>query len=511
MNASDPFQTLYQKEKLKGESSAQATKEFAEHSPLRKKYPEDTKTLNPYYTFRGRKLSRIAFGCYRVGLESPEHESALELSLARGFNVIDTSSNYGNGESESLIGKVLHKKIGKGELKREDVFLVTKAGYIQGRNLQIVTELEKQNKEFPEITYYSEGCYHCIHPDFLEDQLERSLKRLGLETVDVFLLHNPEYFLMDREKHNVPKEKAIEQYYERIKNAFRFLEQKRKEGKILYYGISSNTFPEDPQKYTATSLQRVLRIAKEVQNELSLEESGFAVVQFPANLLEIGFLEPQFEGKSLVEIIRENGLLPLINRPLNAISNAGSIFRLSYDPKKSGEGILALLKEELNGIYAQEATILSLLPAGSYKYTFRSVTEPYLDQFQNQDHLSQFLERTVIPIVQQLISQVETIAGPEKQGDYIEILNKSLPILEQYVLQKNAEDRSSVYEKILKYYPQYRGWNLSGIALHLLHSSLREGTVLLGMRKKTYVEDAALSFGTALSEIRIEDWKRFEV
>ncbi|EMO27039.1 oxidoreductase, aldo/keto reductase domain protein [Leptospira interrogans serovar Bataviae str. HAI135] len=90
----------------------------------------------------------------------------------------------------------------------------------------------------------------------MEDQLEYSLKRLGLETVDVFLLHNPEYFLMDREKHNVPKEKAVKQYYERIKNSFRFLEQKRKEGKILYYGISSNTFPENPENIPPLRLSK---------------------------------------------------------------------------------------------------------------------------------------------------------------------------------------------------------------------------------------------------------------
>ncbi|EMY79802.1 oxidoreductase, aldo/keto reductase family protein [Leptospira weilii serovar Ranarum str. ICFT] len=507
----DPFQALYQKNKRKGASDSEATKEFSERSSLSQKYPDKDESLNPYFEFRGRTLSRIAFGCYRVGLESIEHKKALELSFAQGFNVVDTSSNYGNGESESLVGKVLREKIETGTLKREDVFIVTKAGYIQGRNLQIVSELEKINKEFPEITYYSEGCYHCIHPEFLEDQLERSLKRLGLETVDLFLLHNPEYFLMDREKHNVPQEKATEQYYERIKNAFRFLEQKRKEKKILYYGISSNTFPENPEKYTATSLIKILQIAKEIQNELGLEESGFAAVQFPANLLERGFLEPRFQGKTLVELVHENELLPLVNRPLNAISNTGNIRRLSYDPSKQNEEVIKLLKEELNTIYEREERLLTILSLNSTKHTFRTVTEPYLDSFQNQDHLNFFLERTAVPILQQLISQVEKVGGVEKQSEYIEFLNKALSILERYVFQKNIRDRSELYEKILKYYPGYKDWNLSGIALHLLHSSLGQGVVLLGMRREEYVRDAILSFAAPLTQIQNQDWKRFEV
>ncbi|MBM9577220.1 aldo/keto reductase [Leptospira sp. 201903070] len=511
MNPSDPFQTLYQKSMLKGSATSESTKEYSENSSLQKKYKSGENLLNPYFNFRGRTLSRIAFGCYRVGLESPEHKKALELSFQEGFNVVDTSSNYGNGESESLLGRVLGEKIDRGELKREDVFIITKSGYIQGRNLQIVSELEKKNQEFPEITYYQEGCYHCIHPAFLEDQLTLSLKRLGLETVDVFLLHNPEYFLMDREKHNVPQIKAKEEYYKRVKNAFLFFEQKREEGKIQFYGISSNTFPENPEKYTATSLLKVLEIAKEVQSELGLKESGFAVVQFPANLLESGFLDRKFEGKSLIDIIESNQLLPLVNRPLNAISSQGNIFRLSYDPKESQGEVLKNIKDKLNIVYSWEEDFLQILPPGSYKYTFRTVTEPYLDQFQNQDHLAQFLERTVIPIMQQLIAQIEKIAGTDKQTEYIERLNDALSLLERYVHFHNIQNSNLLYEKIVTFYPQYKGWNLSGTALHLLHSSLKEGVVLLGMRKENYVRDAEGSFAGPMTKIQEKDWKQFEI
>lgn len=316
---------------------------------------------------------------------------------------------------------------------------------------------------------------------------------------------------MDREKHNVPKEKAIEEYYKRIKNSFRFLEQKRKEGKILYYGISSNTFPENPEKYTATSLIKILKIAKEIQSELGLEESGFAVVQFPGNLLENGFLDPKFEGKNLISIIHENGLLPLINRPLNSISNSGNIYRLSYDPKKESKHVLKLLKEKLDTIYKKEEELLAVLPQGSYKYTFRTVTEPYLNQFQNQNHLNQFLESTVIPILQQLIAQIEKIGGIKVQTEYIETLNEALPVLEQYVFQKNIESRKLLYSKIINLYPKYLDWNLSSVSLHLLCSSLGKGVVLLGMRKEEYVKDATFSFVAPGTEIQYQDWKQFEV
>lgn len=172
---------------------------------------------------------------------------------------------------------------------------------------------------------------------------------------------------------------------------------------------------------------------------------------------------------------------------------------------------MLLLKERLEVIYEREEKSLSILPQGSIKYTFRTVIEPYLDQFQNQNHLNQFLERTVIPILQQLISQVEKLGGQKAQAEYIETLNEALPILEQYVFQKNILDRSELYEKILKCYPKYQGWNLSTIALHLLHSSLGEGMVLLGMRREEYVKDASFSFGAPANDIQYQDWKKFEV
>ncbi|PKA02933.1 aldo/keto reductase, partial [Leptospira ellisii] len=257
---------------------------------------------------------------------------------------------------------------------------------------------------------------------------------------------------------------------------------------------SSNTFPSDPEDYDATSLIRVLEIAKQVQDELGLSESGFAAIQFPANLLERGFLERKFDGKNLVEISRENGLLVLINRPLNAIASSGNIRRLSYDPNVAPDSVLETLRADLNGIYDWERNFLSVLPPGSYKYSFQSVTEPYLDQFQNQEHLNQFLERSVIPIIQQLITQVETVAGIQKRNEYIESLNGALPVLERYVLFRTIRDRKELYDKFIKFIPEYSGRNLSQSALHWLRSVLGEGVVLLGMRREEYVNDAAASF-----------------
>ena len=52
-------------------------------------------------------MKRIGFGSARTALGSSEHERALSKALAAGVSLIDTSSNYGDGGSEKLIGKLL--------------------------------------------------------------------------------------------------------------------------------------------------------------------------------------------------------------------------------------------------------------------------------------------------------------------------------------------------------------------------------------------------------------------
>ena len=122
----------------------------------------------------GLSVGRIGFGCYRVDDVTPEHGAALEAALASGCNIIDTSTNYTDGGGERLVGRVLWEAGRAGRLPRESVVVVSKIGYVQGENLRLAIERERAGFPFPEMVKYVEGCWHCIHPDFLRDQLKRS-------------------------------------------------------------------------------------------------------------------------------------------------------------------------------------------------------------------------------------------------------------------------------------------------------------------------------------------------
>jgi aryl-alcohol dehydrogenase-like predicted oxidoreductase len=112
--------------------------------------------------------------------------------------------------------------------------------------------------------------WHCISPEFIKDQLTASLERMGLEKLDCYLLHNPEYCWNLQEPRN--------QFYDRIRRAFEQLETEVENGRIMRYGISSNSFINDPEAHGNVSLEQCFRIAEQRKSPLFhltiLSESG---------------------------------------------------------------------------------------------------------------------------------------------------------------------------------------------------------------------------------------------
>ena len=109
-------------------------------------------------------------------------------------------------------------------------------------------------------------------PKYLADQMERSLGNFGVETIDVFYLHNPETQLT---------EVSAPEFQKRIRAAFAFLESAVDNRKIGAYGMATwNAFREDPKSPGYLSLEAMAQIA----NEVGGENHHFRFVQLPFNL-----------------------------------------------------------------------------------------------------------------------------------------------------------------------------------------------------------------------------------
>ncbi len=260
-------------------------------------------------------MSKLGFGAYRISEKSASHKEALKHALDAGITLIDTSANYTDGDSEKLIGQVLKEHHGPQPL------IISKVGYIQGENLNVIEELNAAGKATDDLVVMDQSLKHSIHPDFIEDQIHRTLERLQLQNIEAYLLHNPEYYLK-------AEGSTKEEYYKRIKKAFEKMEELVERGLINSYGISSNTFVDPKEEHTATDLDIVVGAARSIKTN-----HHFRYIQFPMNILEMGALERQYEGEHLIERAHTFGLKTIINRPLNCFTEQG-LLRLATYPVK---------------------------------------------------------------------------------------------------------------------------------------------------------------------------------
>jgi aryl-alcohol dehydrogenase-like predicted oxidoreductase len=206
-----------------------------------------------YRTILGLDMSSLGIGTY-LGADDDAADHAYTEALvaagAGGINLFDTAINYRSQRSERSIGAAL------GQLQRDEIVVCTKAGFLTPGAVPGFLKPEQVV-----------GRMHSMDPDFLADQVDRSRANLGVDTIDVFYLHNPETQLgfLSREEFDA-----------RIRRAFGRLEQLVAEHKIRWYGAAT----WDGFRKGALSLPRLA--------DLAVAECGpqhhFRFIQLPFNL-----------------------------------------------------------------------------------------------------------------------------------------------------------------------------------------------------------------------------------
>jgi aryl-alcohol dehydrogenase-like predicted oxidoreductase len=245
-------------------------------------------------------LSSIGLGTY---LGEPDdvadaaYTEAIQLAARSGINVLDTAINYRHQRSERNIGAALSQSISAGGLQRDEVFVCTKAGYLSFDSAPSPDPRAYFLREYGESGILDPkelaGGMHCIAPDYLHDQIERSRRNLGLETLDLFYLHNPESQLADV---------SPEVFHDRLKRAFAALEASVKAGKLRYYGMATwNAFRVADGSRDYISLAATAEIAREAGGQ----SHHLRFVQLPFNLAmpEAYVLANQTVGKKNVSVL----------------------------------------------------------------------------------------------------------------------------------------------------------------------------------------------------------------
>lgn len=226
-----------------------------------------------------RAVSSIGLGTY---LGDPNDETddayreAIELALDSGVNVIDTAINYRHQRSERVVGEA----IAESEVPREAVFVSTKGGFVpfdenrpDNPGGYIRDEyLEPGILDRDDIAHGS----HAISPSFVRNQLYRSLDNLGIDTIDLYYVHNPETQLDVRSRDDV---------YDQLEATFELLENRAAAGDLRHYGIATwDAFrvPKTHDHYL--SLPEVITRARNAAKSAGNSATHLRAVQLPFNL-----------------------------------------------------------------------------------------------------------------------------------------------------------------------------------------------------------------------------------
>ena len=252
--------------------------------------------------------------------------------MALGCNHFD-GGEYRFQRSERLLGRALRDAIKRGDVQRE-VIIATKGGFVpfDGGLPPDPRRWVYEHYIEPGLAHANEFAatyQHCLAPDFLDAMIEQSCENLGVETIDLYYLHNPETQRISN---------THETFRRRMLDAFECLEEAVSAGAIMAYGTATWTaYRSAPDAPDHVSLTQMMDLAYQVAGD----DNHFRYVQMPYNLVmtEAFALQNQQVGQeffSPIEAAQQLGLTVMVSATLKRATRDALMADLSpYFPRRA--------------------------------------------------------------------------------------------------------------------------------------------------------------------------------
>ncbi|MBU2765512.1 aldo/keto reductase [Acidithiobacillus ferrivorans] len=227
------------------------------------------------------KLSSLGVGTFPGAVDDVTDVAVAAIvaqALQSGINVIDTGANYRFGRAGRAVGVGIAKAMAAG-IQREEFFVVGKGGFLtfaEGRpedplaffrEKVVVKGLGKEADLAQRV--------HCLSPEYIAWQLDTLRAQMGLETLDVYLIDQPEVHIPVIGKGPM---------YDKLIDVFTMLEAAVQANKIRYYGISTfNACRVATDNTLFQSLTSLIGLAEKAAGQG--KRHHLRVVQLPFNAL----------------------------------------------------------------------------------------------------------------------------------------------------------------------------------------------------------------------------------
>lgn len=224
---------------LPGRATREGTRRYKDR--LARKFEDDGRSLAPDFFARPDDLwlSSIALGTLRGepgGVDDLLYRSVTGDLLEGGCNTFVTALSDRMQTSERAIGHALRRAFREERVARDEIVVVTKGGALTPRPERAGDYVSAQRDLY--ATYIDTGIVdpddvnrgHSIAPGFLLDQIHRSRRNLGLETIDYYLIQEPELQM---------KALGVDGFRDGLERAFVALEEAVERGWIGAYGLAS--------------------------------------------------------------------------------------------------------------------------------------------------------------------------------------------------------------------------------------------------------------------------------